>query len=210
MLTPFSCSTAPCSIRRTRASCCRASSTGWTAPTFIRTDCGEVRLIYRLVRTDVPDGGRGRGLAAAADDAQRRAESQGRSCDRRRRETDHLRRDRAALARRRRSAADGRRACGKTDRDGRPARSDPARKHRPHRDQSSDRACAEIRYPRFPHRLSDEGVRLRSRRRRRSSNRRSKTRSTATGSWPMQISRASSRRGCSSPRIFPSSIAAPS
>ena len=35
------------------------------------------------------------------------------------------------------------------------------RKHRPHRDQSADRACAEIGGPRFPHRLSPEGVRLR-------------------------------------------------
>ena len=61
-------------------------------------NCGEIRLIYRLTRTDCP-GRRSRGLAAAADDAQPRAEGQGRSCGRRRRQcrTD-LRRDRASVA----------------------------------------------------------------------------------------------------------------
>ena len=39
-----------------------------------RQTCGEIRLIYRLTRTDGPSRSRrGRGLAAAADDAQRRA-----------------------------------------------------------------------------------------------------------------------------------------
>ena len=81
-------------------------------------------------------------------------------------------------------------------------------KHRPHRDQPADRACAEIGGPRFPHRLSLEGVQLRPRRRTASRKRRSRTRSTATGSWPTTISGASSRRGCW--RISASSIAAPS
>ena len=107
-------------------------------------NCGEIRLIYRLTRTDAPADRRRCGLAAAADDAQCRAEGQRRSRDRRQRRGDHLRRDRAALAGRGRFAADRRGACGKTDREGRPAGSDRAREHRPHRNQSPDRACAEI------------------------------------------------------------------
>ena len=43
--------------------------------------CGEVRLIYRLTRTDAPSR-RERRLATAADDAERRAEGEGRQCHR--------------------------------------------------------------------------------------------------------------------------------
>ena len=45
-------------------------------------NCGEIRLIYRLTRTDGPRGWRCRDLAAPADDAQSRAEGQRRSRDR--------------------------------------------------------------------------------------------------------------------------------
>ena len=72
------------------------------------------------------DDGRGRGLAAAADDAERGAEGQRRFRDRRRRQGACLRRDRPPLARRRRIVADRCRAGGKTDREGRPAGSDTA------------------------------------------------------------------------------------
>ena len=44
--------------------------------------CGEIRLIYRLTRTNAPMTGDQRRLAAAADDAQRRAEGEGRQCRR--------------------------------------------------------------------------------------------------------------------------------
>ena len=56
-------------------------------------------------------------------------------------------------------------AGGKTDREGRSAGSDRAGRHRSHRDQSADRACAEIADARFPHRLSDEGFSTTTRRR---------------------------------------------
>ena len=121
-------------------------------------NCGEIRLIYRLTRTDAARGRRSRGLAAAADDAQPRAEGQERQGDRCRRGGDYLRRDRAALACGGRLAADRSAACGKVDVRRWPAGFDRAGKHRPHRDQSSDRACAEIADPRFPHRLSAESV----------------------------------------------------
>ena len=62
----------------------------------------------------------------------------------------------------------------------RPAGSDRARKYRPHRDQSADRACAEIGGPRFPHRLSAEGVRLQRAVANLRAKRRWKTRSIAT------------------------------
>ena len=95
--------------------------------------------------TNKPAGARrGRCLAAAADDAQCRAEGQSRSRGRRQRRAPQLRRDRAPLAQCRRIRCHRRGACGKTDRQGRPARPDPAGQYRPHRNQSADRACAEI------------------------------------------------------------------
>ena len=63
---------------------------------------------------------------------------------------------------------------------GRSAGSDRAGKHRPHRNQPSDRACAEIAGARFPHRLSAEGVRLQRAVAERSRKRRWRTRSIAT------------------------------
>ena len=92
---------------------------------------------------------------------------------------------------------------------GRPARPDRLREHRPHRDQSPDRARAEIRGSRFPHRLSAEGVSLRRGKRASSRKRRWKTRSTARGCWRTMASSASSGHGCSIPSISPRSIAAP-
>ena len=46
------CSIARWLIRPIRASCWRASSTGWTAPIVDSGSCGEIRLIYRLTRTE--------------------------------------------------------------------------------------------------------------------------------------------------------------
>ena len=204
----FSCSTARCSIRPIPASCWRASSTGWTALSCRRTHCGEIRLIYRLTRTDVAGDGRRRGLAAPADDAQRRAEGQRRRRRRQRQGASPAPRSPAAGWRRANRRLTGVALAEKSDREGRPAGSGRAREHRSHRNQPSDRARAEIRGPRFSHRLSAEGVRLSMRSRGRSRNRRWKTRSIATGFWRMQSSGASSRRGCSIPRILPNSIAA--
>ncbi len=42
---------------RAHGSCWRASSTGWTGLTFREASCGEIRLIYRLTRTDMSEGG---------------------------------------------------------------------------------------------------------------------------------------------------------
>ena len=125
-------------------------------------NCGEIRLIYRLTRTDVTDIGDKAGddapsprlpmtlnlvLKAKADNA---IDSQGKAvtC--------------AEIARRWLASddwsADGRGARSKTDIQRWSAGSNRARQHRAHRDQSPDRACAEIADPRFPHRLSAEGV----------------------------------------------------
>ena len=108
--------------------------------------CGEIRLIYRLTRIN----------KAAGDDAAPprlpmtlnlvlKARGEGIH--------DHLLRNRQSLAR----GFARRNAVGK----GWPARPDRLREYRPHRDQSPDRACAEIGGSRFPHRLSAEGVSLR-------------------------------------------------
>ena len=86
-----------CSIRRRRGSCWPASSTAWTAPMLAEASCGEIRLIYRLTRTE-QRGRRGCIAAAAADDAEPRAEGEG---TRRLNGApgDHLFRDRRSLAR---------------------------------------------------------------------------------------------------------------
>ncbi len=116
-----------------------------------------------------PAGQRQPGFAAPADDADRRAQCKGRSCDRPRRRGDHLRRDRPTLARRGGLAAERAGACGKTGRKGWPARSHCAGRCLSPRDQPADLACAEIADAGFPHRLSAEGFRLQFARRRRSS-----------------------------------------
>ena len=94
-------------------------------------DCGEIRLIYRLTRTDVPETtGEGavsprlpmtlnvvlKARGASAIDGSGKA-----AC---------LRRNRPPLARRRRMVADRCCAGGKTDGERRPAGSDRARRHR--------------------------------------------------------------------------------
>ena len=120
--------------------------------------CGEIRLIYRLTRTG--DAGEGAAsprlpmtlnivLKAKGDNA---IDGNGAAitC------YDIARRWLAVSE----SPLSGIELATKLISQGWPARSDRAGKHRPHRNQSSDRARAEVGDPRFPHRLSAESVSL--------------------------------------------------
>ena len=131
-------------LRRHRASCWRASSTGWIAPISSEANCGEIRLIYRLTRTNMSATGDNATsprlpmtlnvvLKAKGDSA---IDGSGKAitC--------------AEIARRWLAAGDlpltGAELAAKLISAGWPARLDRAGKHRPHRNQSSDRARAEI------------------------------------------------------------------
>ena len=172
-------------------------------------NCGEIRLIYRLTRTDAPATGDNATsprlpmtlnvvLKAKGDNA---IDGSGKAitC--------------AEIARRwlaaGESVADRRRACGETDVEGWPARSDRGLKTSTASKpifRSRTRRNPAIRDFRTDYLL--KVFRLQRAVRERSRKRRSKTRSIASGFWRMKSSSATSRRGCSIPGISASSIAA--
>ena len=139
--------------------------------------CGEIRLIYRLTRIA---GAAGDNAASPRLPMTLNLVLKAKGDQRRSQRRDHLLRDRQSLARCRRIVADRRELAENCSAKDGPLDLIGYREHRPHRDQSADRACAEIGGPRFPHRLSAEGVSLRRASAAVSRKRRWKTRSTAT------------------------------
>ena len=106
--------------------------------------CGEVRLIYRLTRGAAAPDGEGALSPRLPMTLNVVLKAEGETGNGRDGATAACAGDCPALAGCGRFGAHGRGACGQIDGEGRSARSDPAGKDRPSRNQSSDRACAEI------------------------------------------------------------------
>ena len=163
--------------------------------------CGEIRLIYRLTRTNAAAIGEAARLAAAADDAERGVEGEGRARSTRRRRSPAPR-SRGAGSRPAIWQLTGAELAAKADGAGRSARSDPARtistasrpicRSRMRRNRRSRDFRTDYLLKVFDYDAQAQPLRKR----------RWKTRSIANASWRTIVWGASSRRGCSIPAHF--------